>query len=306
MDKTHPIENLTTTNSHSTSPVSDPLLTQAATSSREDFIPPPNIIITRIRNSTSLIAYKIPPNASKPKRSFTVSSPSEPFTNLLNKAPTFSFSDRLHWTRHGSHKIIPSKSKRFKAAIYLDDLPKSIARPKLAPVTPAVEEDRSTPAVSTSITVAGTRQARLKGRALGAAGSTDKTAKERTAVTTATANSTATDTTSTATLTTTAKPAKKVRRAVKKEKAQKPATAAPGKRRIVTSASPPPAINSTVATATATATTRPKGLEIDMVPGTFMATGEQRSSRARKRPARFEEDEAKIGAEKQGKKSKKM
>ncbi|KAL8680540.1 MAG: hypothetical protein Q9186_003291 [Xanthomendoza sp. 1 TL-2023] len=275
------------TNSLSTSPLSDALLTPVATPPRKNIIPLPNIIITSIHNSPSLIAYKLPPSTSETKTSFTVTSASEPFTNLLNNAPTFSFADRLHWTDNGNHKITRGTGKRFKAGIYLDDLPKSIPRPKFAPVAPAV--------ASSSI-IAGAGEGRRKRRALvaGAESMEEMTTKKKRTTTTTTAVS------STATMTTNTQPVKEVSTAIKSE-AQKPATAAPRQRKTMSPAPSPPAIKSTVATATATA--RPKGLEIDMVPATFAATGE-RTARPRKRPARFGLDEVEVKLEMERKKSK--
>ncbi|KAI4249617.1 MAG: hypothetical protein L6R40_000406, partial [Gallowayella cf. fulva] len=75
----------------------------------------PGIIVSSVPNSTVLSAHKLTRDNSEIETEYTIISRSKSLSSLLDKAPTFSFSDRIHWTNNGKSKIVPSKGKRFKA-----------------------------------------------------------------------------------------------------------------------------------------------------------------------------------------------
>ncbi|KAL8721316.1 MAG: hypothetical protein Q9225_001976 [Loekoesia sp. 1 TL-2023] len=198
-----------------------PLIALVAKSPETDLPPPgtriPGIVLIQRSKSSFIRAYttKLGPTAY-----FSVTDISPDLMHLLREAPIF---PRL------------GDQKRFKAGIYLDDLPDDIPRPKLTLVK-AAEADFAAPVAATSATAPATRGRKPGRKAKGAVAATTK---------------------------------------VMKEKA--PAALAPA-------GAPAP-----TAPAAATApTVRPKELEIDMVPGTFVAVG-GRSNRPKKRPARFDD-----------------
>ncbi|KAI4127247.1 MAG: hypothetical protein LQ338_003290 [Usnochroma carphineum] len=173
----------------------------------------PGIILHR-RSDSTLRAF----TGTKPRVYFTVTSDLSPeLIELINKAPSFSWHDTLHWppSNPGKPRVVKAKGPRFTAGIDLDYLPAGVARPKLKRLK---EAKKSNSGITTSNVAA----------------------------------------------------------------------AAPvfaQQTQVMTSAAPAPAASLPAISGAAAA--RPKGLEIDMLPGAFMALGE-RSSRPKKRPARYD------------------
>ncbi|KAL8727799.1 MAG: hypothetical protein Q9181_005574 [Wetmoreana brouardii] len=193
----------------------------------------PGVVIS---SHPSLHAYTTTTNSTK--ISFTITNPSPALTDLLAKAPpALSFSDHIHYPTNprGRPRTIPTQGKtRFKAGIYLDDLPATVPRPQLirADASPAAGPERG---LAPTTSAAAPTKEPTSGKSAEAA-----------------------------------------------------ATAAENKKMTTKKPTAPPAKGTNTEPATSTAA-RSKGLEIDMVPGTFMAEGEGRGSRPKKRPARFDD-----------------
>ncbi|KAI4145692.1 MAG: hypothetical protein L6R39_003729 [Caloplaca ligustica] len=208
----------------------------------------PGIILRRLPDST-LTAYL----NKTPTIHFAITSDlSRELTTLLDNAPSFSWEDTVYWPPSGAGKprVVKAKGRRFTAAIDLDYLPPGVARPQLKLVRTAQ--------------VPAPRVVKVQKPARKTVAPVTK--KTKTKKTTA--------------------PTETMRKAA-------PVT---GRRtEVVTSLALAPARMPTATAGVEAARTagktaaaaRPKGLEIDMVPGTFVAAGD-RSSRLKKRPARYD------------------
>ncbi|KAL8701810.1 MAG: hypothetical protein Q9201_004700 [Fulgogasparrea decipioides] len=262
----------------------------------------PGIVIS---SNPSLHAYT---TTSSTKTSFTITNPSPALTNLLAKAPpSLSFSDHIHYPTNprGRPRTAPAQGKkRFKAGIYLDDLPANVPRPQLvqAAASPAAAPSRGRNRGRLAKKGATAKEEKMirKTRKTKAATATAKTAApppppapsqevtQATSPAVGPATVPTTEPTSKKSAEAAATATEKTTDKEKENTAKKPAAA------------PSRETNTELAISTAAQLVRPKGLEIDMLPGTFLAEGEGRGSRPRKRPARFEDT-----AEVETKKSKK-
>ncbi|KAI4205911.1 MAG: hypothetical protein LQ350_000096 [Teloschistes chrysophthalmus] len=203
-------------------------------------------------------------------KTFTVNNPSSALLDLLAKAPaSFSFSDQIRYPRleDGKPGTIKKAGKpRFQPGIWLDDLPMGL-RPALTDAAPLLPPPPPPPpAAPTAATPRKRRQPTSKRKRTSPAAKAEEEKKKK------------------------EKGEPKQKKAPSHHSALDRAASAPAS--SATTQEQGPSTEDAPSLAGPAKTGRPKGLEIDMVAGTFLlaaAGGGGRGSRVRKRPARFED-----------------